>query len=57
MCPIERKKIEDVAKEAGLTEEDIPAAIDLEMRMNFAQGDREQSDMLASERIRFFDFP
>lgn len=46
MCPVERGSIEDVAKEAGLTGEDIPAAVDLEMRMLFARGDRERSDML-----------
>lgn len=49
MCPVERKKIEDLAKEAGIIDEDVPAVVDMEMRMNFAQGTREQSNMLVSE--------
>lgn len=56
MCPVERKIIEDVAKEAGLAEEDIPAAVDMEMRMKLAQGTREQSDMMASERNSILHF-
>lgn len=51
MCPVERKKIEDLAKEAGLPEEDIPAAVDMEMRMNLAQSTREQNGMMVSERV------
>lgn len=34
MSPVERKKIEDVAKEAGFKEDEIPNIVDLELRMN-----------------------
>lgn len=33
MCPVERKKIEDLAKEADIREDDISNIVDLEMRM------------------------
>lgn len=37
MSPVERKKIEDVAKEAGIHEDDIPFIVDLELRMKMVQ--------------------
>ena len=33
MSPVERKKIENDAKSAGIQEDEIPAEVDLEMRM------------------------
>lgn len=36
MSPVGRKKIEDVAKAAGIQEDDIPIIVDMEMRMTMA---------------------
>lgn len=48
MSPVERKKIEDVAKKAGIKEDDVPKVVDLEMRINMIHGETESviEDML-----------
>lgn len=51
MCPVERKQIEDLAKEAGFINEDIQAAVDIEMRMNFARSTKEQKEIFV---IKYF---
>lgn len=49
MCPIERKEIEGWVKEAGINEDEILAAVDLEMRMRMAKTNCQQSKMIVSE--------
>lgn len=39
MSPVERKKIEDTAKEAGIQGDEIPNIVELEMRLNVAIDD------------------
>lgn len=38
---MERKRIEDMAKEAGIQEDDIPVVVDLEMRMRMFLDEQE----------------
>ena len=50
MSPVERKKIENDAKSAGIQEDDISAVVDLEMRMLMIEhphyGEKTRRDML-----------
>lgn len=46
MNPEERKKIEEWAKEAGIKEEIIPMAVELEMRIQMANNATERDDMI-----------
>lgn len=48
MCPVERKVIEDWAKEAGIQDDDIKAAVDMEMRMRLVRPNIQQKDMIVS---------
>lgn len=48
MSPKEREEIEGWAKDAGLQEEDIKAAVDLEMRLRFVRGFDETRDLFVS---------
>lgn len=38
---MERKRIEDLAKEAGIQEDDVPVVVDLEMRMRMFLDEQE----------------
>lgn len=44
--PEERKEIENWAKEAGIKEEEIPAAVDMEMRLRTTDSIRERDDIM-----------
>ncbi|XP_031636423.1 uncharacterized protein LOC116349225 [Contarinia nasturtii] len=49
MCPVERKEIEGFAKEAGIHDEDIKAAVDLEMRMRLVRTQDEARDIFRKD--------
>lgn len=49
MCPVERKEVEGWAKEAGLNEDEIKDAVDLEMRMRMVRPNSQQSKMIVSK--------
>lgn len=48
MCPVERSEVEGWAKEAGIVEDDIKAAVDMEMRMRLVRPAEQQRDMMVS---------
>lgn len=49
MCPVERKEIEGWAKEAGIIEDEIKTAVDMEMRMRMVRPIFQQRDMMVIE--------
>lgn len=52
MSPIERKKIEDQAKEAGIHDDDIPHIVDIEMKVLLADDSRDQiNEVLVIDQI------
>lgn len=51
MSSVERNKLEEIVKEAGLNGNDIPAAVDLEMQMYFGQDRKERAAMVASDNV------
>lgn len=51
MCPLERKQVEDVAREAGIQEDDIQAIVDMEMRMKMVQNMLEGKDIMVIDFI------
>lgn len=59
MCPVERKVIEEWAKDAGIVEDEIKAAVDLEMRMRLAKaGGPQRKDLIVSKSsVLFFAHP
>lgn len=48
MCPVERKMIKGWAKEAGVAEDELKAAVDMEMKMLMVKSATEQRDMMVS---------
>lgn len=55
MCPVERKSIEDMAKEAGIHEDDIPHIVDLQMRIYMATGSHlDTNDILVIDLIHLW---
>lgn len=41
MSPVERKKVEDVAREAGIQEDEIPSIVELKMKFTLAHDGRD----------------
>lgn len=46
MSQVERKKIEDTAKEAGIHEDDIANIVELEMKMNIVYNESRDGDVM-----------
>jgi len=53
MCPVERKEIEGWAKEAGILENEIETAVDMEMRMRMVRINIQQRDMAMKNYEKF----
>lgn len=51
MDPEQRKKVEGWAREAGIRDEEIVAAVDMEMRMQMTDKIRERDDILVRNTI------
>lgn len=50
MCPVERKEIEGWAKEAGIVEDEIKTAVDMEMRMRMVRPIFQQREMMVIKK-------
>lgn len=54
MSAVERKEIENMAKEARIAERDIAAVVDMEMRMKMVRNGIEQNYMLVCDCTAVF---
>lgn len=50
MCPVERKVVEGWAKEAGILENEIQTAVDMEMRMRMVRPLEQRREMMVSKK-------